>query len=419
MSKYVIQGGKKLEGEVMVGGAKNAALKMMAAALLSSEQSVLSNVPRIRDVETMIEVLGRLGARASFSSEGTLSIDPSGPLNGEAPYELVSQMRASIIVLGPLLARLRRARVAMPGGCNIGSRKIDLHLKGLRSLGVRIRTGHGYIEAEAENLKGTTIALDFPSVGATENILMAAVLADGKTTIENAAREPELVDLIFFLKKMGAKINGAGTTVIEVEGVPELYGASHEIIPDRIEGGTYLTAGAVTQGEVVVKGVQPRQLELVIEKIRQAGARIKTVKEGLVVSMKGRPLPVDVSTLPYPGFPTDLQPLMATLLSLAEGTSVVTENVFENRFLYIDELNRMGANIRMDGHHAVIKGVGKLSGAPVRVPDLRAGAALVLAGLVADGTTEVADIFHIERGYENFDKKLQALGADIKKEENK
>lgn len=400
----------------MVGGAKNAALKMMAAALLASEPSTLTNVPRIRDVETMIEVLSRLGAKVRFASDDTLTIDASRPLTGEAPYELVSLMRASIIVLGPLVARLRRARVAMPGGCNIGQRKIDLHLKGLKALGARIRTGHGYIEAEAERLKGTIIALDVPSVGATENILMAAVLADGKTTIENAAREPELVDLVAFLKKMGAKISGAGTTVIEVEGVPEVYGASHEIMSDRIEAGTYLTAAAVTQGEVTVKGVRAEHLEMVIDKLGETGAQVKSVRGGVAVSMKGRPIAVDVSTLPYPGFPTDLQPLMATLLSVGRGTSVVTENVFENRFLYVDELNRMGANVRLDGHHAVIKGVESLSGAPVCVPDLRAGAALVLAGLAADGETEVDEIVHIERGYENFDTKLRSLGADIRKE---
>lgn len=413
MSKYIIEGGKELRGEVTVGGAKNAALKMMAATILTSEPCILQNVSRISDVETMIEVLNRLGVESHFGEDGTLTVHASGSLREEAPYDLVSQMRASIVVLGPLLARLGRARVAMPGGCNIGSRKIDLHLRGLRSLGANINTGHGYIEAEAKNLRGTTIALDFPSVGATENILMASVLASGRTVIENAAREPEVIDLITFLNSMGARINGAGTTVIEIEGVEELKGTTHRVIPDRIEAGTFLIAGAVTGGEVVVKDANHDRLELVIEKLKQAGAQVSFFPDRIALSMSRRPRALDVSTLPYPGFPTDLQPLMATLLSLSEGISVVTENVFENRFLYIDELNRMGANIYLDGHHAVIRGVESLSGAPVRVSDLRAGAALVLAGLAAKGATEVEDIFHVERGYSDFDNKLRALGADI------
>lgn len=416
MATYIIRGGNPLTGTVSVSGAKNAALKLMAASILTEETCTFRNVPDIQDVWTMLEVLRCLGADVFYNPDGTLTVTADGGLKDKAPYELVSQMRASIMVLGPLLARLGRAHVALPGGCNIGSRQIDLHLQGLKLMGANITTEHGYIEGKDKRLKGAVVPLDFPSVGATENVLMAAALAEGKTVIENAAREPEITDLAEFLKKMGAKIDGEGTSIIEIEGVEKLHGTEHTIIADRIEAGTFLIAGAMTGGEVTVAGAPSRNMELVVEKLKQAGADITESPDGLTVSLDGRPLPVDVSTLPYPGFPTDLQPMMAALLATAKGTSVLTENVFENRFLYIDEFNRMGAEIRLDDHHAVIRGVERLSGAPVRVPDLRAGAALVIAGLAAEGETIVYDNGHIDRGYQDLESKLVDLGADIVKE---
>lgn len=417
MYKYVIRGSKKLEGCVNVGGAKNAVLKLMAASILAEGKSTIKNVPKIKDVFTMGEVLVRLGAEVDYSKEQEITIDTTSSLNDEAPYELVSQMRASIIVLGPLLARLGSARVAMPGGCNIGSRKIDMHIQGLKRLGVNFRVGHGYIHAKADGLRGDLLPLDFPSVGATENLLMAAVLAEGTTVIENAAREPEIVDLANFLRKMGAKIEGAGTTTIEIEGVAQLRSVTYTVIPDRIEAGTFLIAGAITGGDIVVKKACGDHLELVLSKLREVGARIEQKADEIRVSMENRPRSVDVATLPYPGFPTDLQPQMIALLSKAEGASIVTENIFENRFIFVDELNRMGSDIRTEGHHAVVKGVKELTGAEVKVRDLRGGAALILAGLAAEGTTEVSDIFHVDRGYEKLEEKLVALGADIKRVE--
>ena len=320
------------------------------------------------------------------------------------------------MVLGPLLARLGRAHVALPGGCNIGSRQIDLHLASLKRMGAKITTEHGYIEGEDGRLRGAVIPLDFPSVGATENVLMAACLADGITTIENAAREPEIIELAEFLNGMGARVSGAGTSVIKIDGVEKLHGTEHQVLPDRIEAATLLIAGAITGGEVKVEGVRASHLELVLEKLKQAGARITADATGISLKMSGRPKAVDIATLPYPGFPTDIQPMMASFLAVSKGTSVLTENVFENRFLYIDELNRMGADIRLDDHHAIIRGVKRLSGAPVRVPDLRAGAALVLAGLAAEGETVVYDKDHIDRGYQDLDEKLKDLGACITKE---
>lgn len=417
MEKFVIRSGSSLRGKVKVSGAKNAVLKLMAASLLTDGKTVLSNVPKIRDVEMMAEVLRTLGAEAKRDSSHQMVIKADQKISFEAPYELVSQMRASIIVLGPLLARLGKARVAMPGGCNIGTRKIDLHIRGLEMLGATIELGHGYIEAQADSLKGNTIVLDFPSVGATENLLMAATLAKGTTIIENVAREPEVVDLAEFLSQMGAKIEGAGSTTIEIEGVDRLKGVDYAAVPDRIEAGTFLVAGAVTAGKVTVQGARADYLSLLISKLKEAGVEVRERPGGVEVSSSGHFKPVDVATLPYPGFPTDMQAQMMVPLSLAKGTSVITENVFENRFMFIDELNRMGANIRLEGHHAVVKGVKKLTGAPVRTPDLRAGAALVLAGLVAEGVTEVYDIYHIDRGYENFEAKLAHLGADIKRVE--
>lgn len=417
--KFVIKGGNKLSGKVTVGGAKNSALKLMAAALLTEEASVLTNVPLITDVTIMAAVLERLGAAVRYTGLDTIEIKPGNFLYAEAPYDLVSQMRASIIVLGPLLARLGKARVAMPGGCNIGSRKIDLHIRGLEMLGARFEVGHGFIEATSEKLVGNKVALDYPSVGATENLLMAATLAEGTTVIDNAAREPEIVDLANFLIKMGAKIEGAGTSTIRIEGVESLSGVEYRVIPDRIEAGTLLVAGAITKGDVVVEGAVHEHLELVISKLRNIGATVDVANDEIRVKGNSRIKPVDIATLPYPGFPTDLQTQFMAILSMADGTSIITENIFENRFMFVSELNRMGGNIITEGRHAIIRGIPRLTGAVVRAPDLRGGAALVVAGLAAEGVTEVLDIYHIDRGYQNFEHKLQALGADIKRVDEK
>ncbi|MBT9169672.1 MAG: UDP-N-acetylglucosamine 1-carboxyvinyltransferase 1 [Actinobacteria bacterium] len=416
MAKYVIQGGQKLSGRVRISGAKNSALKLLAASLMGNDLSIIRGVPRIKDIFTMAQVLEVLGAQVEFTGHNDLLVNPTFLNNYVAPYELVSRMRASILVMGPLLARLGIARVAMPGGCNIGSRQIDLHLKGLSMMGASIEQGHGYIEARAKGrLKGTVIPLDFPSVGATENLLMAACLAEGETVIENAAREPEVGDLAHFLGKMGAQIEGIGTSTLLIQGVENLHGAEHRVIPDRIEAGTFMIAAATTGGNITLENVVPRFSELVIGKLRDMGVDVLEDGSRLHVS-RNEPLEaVDISTLPYPGFPTDLQALMMVLLSLAEGVSIVTENVFDNRFIFVNELNRMGARIRVEGHHAMVYGGATLSGAPVKATDLRAGAALVVAGLVAEGETEVHDIEHIERGYENLDQKLRDLGADIEK----
>lgn len=411
--KFIVHGGNRLEGTVSVSGAKNSALKLMAASILTEDACVLRNVPKIRDVFTMAEALETLGIQVDLGHPEGMVIKPGASLKFVTPYELVSQMRASIIVLGPLLARLGRAKVAMPGGCNIGSRKIDLHIMGLELLGAHIEVEHGYIDARADVLKGAVISLDFPSVGATENLLMAASMAEGRTILENAAREPEIADLADFLNKMGARIRGAGTSTMEIEGVRELRGTDHTVTPDRVEAGTLLVAGAITRGDVIVKGARIDHLRLVVAKLREMGFAVKELPDGLRILASERPEAVDIATLPYPGFPTDMQAQTMALLCLARGTSVVTENVFENRFMVADELNRMGGDVRVQGHHATIRGVEKVTGASVRAPDLRGGAALVLAGLAAEGVTEIADIFHIDRGYENFEHKLRTLGADI------
>ncbi len=415
MDKLLIRGGRRLIGRVKVAGAKNAALKLMAASILADGPVILTNVPKITDVHTMASVLRHLGGLVDLDYRDQVVIDPLTLTGFEAPYELVSQMRASIIVLGPLLAREGRARVAMPGGCNIGSRKIDLHIRGLEALGADIEVDRGFIDAKAARLVGGKVALDFPSVGATENVLMAAVLARGTTLIENAAREPEIVDLAEMLIEMGAKICGHGTQTIVVEGVDRLSGVTHRVVPDRIEAGTFLVAAAVTEGEITVEEVRPNHLELVLTKLKDAGMEVAVEESGIKLIGKRPILPMDVATLPYPGFPTDMQAQIMVLLSLANGTSVVTENIFENRFTVADELVRMGCDIRIDGHHAVIRGVDRLTGVPVKAPDLRGGAGLVLAGLAADGTTEVSDVHHIDRGYENFEEKLRNLGADIER----
>ncbi|GAV30921.1 UDP-N-acetylglucosamine enolpyruvyl transferase [Coriobacteriaceae bacterium EMTCatB1] len=414
MSRAIrIEGGKALRGTVTVSGAKNAVLKHMAAAILAEGVSTFHRVPRIADVEVMAEVLRRLGADVRFEGD-TAFIDTTSMDSFEAPYDLVATMRASILVLGPLVARFGTARVAMPGGCNIGSRKIDLHLKGLQQLGASISSEHGYIEASAPaGLSGAHIFLDFPSVGATENLLMAAVKARGTTTIENAAREPEIQDLVALLGAMGARIEGAGTSTLVVEGVSELRPAEHTVVGDRIEAGTMLVAGALAAESLTVEGADPAHLELVLSKLADAGVAVSVDGTRMTVAGPGRFAPVDVATLPYPGFPTDMQPQFMTLLSLADGDSVITENVFESRFMFADELRRMGADITIDGHRAIVRGVKRLSGAPVKAPDLRGGAALVLAGLVAEGETVVGDTYHIERGYEDLVGKLAAVGAAI------
>lgn len=414
MSSIVVIGGRPLSGTVQVGGAKNSALKLMAAALLAPGRSTIRNVPDISDVAVMADVLERLGARVT-REDHAVSVDATEITSLETPYELVAQMRASIVVLGPLVARFRQARVAMPGGCNIGTRKIDMHVHGLEHLGVRIAFEHGFIDASApDGLHGAHVILDFPSVGATENLLMAAVLADGTTTIENAAREPEIGDLVDMLVEMGARIEGRGTSTLEITGVESLQPIDHATVGDRIEAGTYLVAGALTGGPVTVRGFDPAHLEMLITKMTLAGCTFELLPDGATVRREGPVEPVDVATLPYPGFPTDMQPQFMALVSLADGNSVITENVFENRFMFADEIQRMGADVDIEGHRALVRGVAALQGAPVKAPDLRAGAALVLAALVAEGQTVVRDVHHIMRGYEDFTGKLASLGADVR-----
>ncbi len=413
--RLVVSGGRRLAGEVAVSGAKNSALKLMAASLLGSGVSVLSNVPDIDDVHVMKEVLEHLGAAVEFA-DGTLTVDTSEVESQVAPYDLVQRMRASIQIMGPLVARFGRAKVAMPGGCNLGPRKIDIHLAGLAAMGAEVRSGHGFVEVVAPRLRATDLFLDYPSVGATENLLMAAVLAEGTSTLENVAREPEIIDLCKFLMSMGAQIEGAGTSTVRIHGVKEMHPAEHRVLGDRIEAGTFLIAAAVTGGEVRVTGIMPHVLDLFLSKLRSVGVQVHedthSIKaSGTVDTLRA----TDVATLPFPGFPTDLQAQMMVLLSIADGVSVVTENVFENRFGFVDELVRLGADIRVDGSHAVVNGGRSLTGAIVRCPDLRAGAALALAGLVAEGSTELREIYHIDRGYERFEEKLNALGADVRR----
>jgi UDP-N-acetylglucosamine 1-carboxyvinyltransferase len=414
MDRLMVTGGRRLRGAVRINGAKNSALKLMAASLLAEGRTVIENVPRIVDCITMGEVLERLGAGVAWQGND-LTIDTDGAAGIEAPYELVRKMRASIVVLGPLLARYGRGRVAMPGGCNIGSRKIDLHLKGLERMGATIGFDHGYLDASG-SLRGTEIVLDWPSHGATENLVMAATLAKGTTVIDNAARDPEIEDLTAFLSAMGAKISGAGTPRIVIDGVETLHAARHEVMADRLEAGTFLIAAAATGGDVTVTGARADHLDMVLTKLADAGADVDAPVGAVRVAMSGRPRAVDFVTLPYPGFPTDLQPQMMVLCAVAEGTSIATENVFENRFMFVDELIRMGGDIRTEGHHAVIRGTAGLEGAPVRAPDIRAGAALVTAGLVASGTTEITGLEYIDRGYESFEASLRSLGASIARE---
>lgn len=417
MEKLIVKGGNRLVGAVKTSGAKNAVLPIIAASILGTTPSHLDEVPMLEDVHTISEVLKCLGLAVECSPEkNVLDIDSTEITSYEAPYELVRTMRASFLVMGPLLARIGKARISMPGGCAIGARPIDIHLKGFEALGVKIEQGHGYIEASApEGLKGTSIYFDFPSVGATENIMMAASLAEGTTILENAAEEPEIVDLANYLNKMGAKIRGAGTDTIRIEGVDKLHGADYTIIPDRIEAGTYMIAAAMTGGDVVVENVLPEHQKPLIAKLREAGAVVEEDIDKVRVIGKNPLKAVSIKTLPYPGFPTDMQAQMMAMMVIAEGRSKVTETVFENRFMHVVELNRMGAQISTEGRSAVIDGPCKLTGCDVRATDLRAGAAMILAGLVAEGTTRIGDLHHIDRGYENIVAKLQNLGADIER----
>ncbi len=407
-----VRGGQRLEGEVVLAGAKNSALKLLAASLLTDEPCVIRRVPRITDIDTMVQMLQALGADVKVAGD-TLCVQAGAALSGCAPYELVRTMRASIIVMGPLVARLGEAVIAMPGGCNIGPRRIDFHIRGLEKLGATIEIDHGFIKVRSAQLKGAVVPLDYPSVGATENLLMAATAATGETVIENAAREPEIVDLCEFLGGMGAVIAGAGTSTIRIEGGHALRGVDHEVVADRIEAGTYLIMGACCGGEVTTVGLDPVHLELFLAKLRSMGAQVTEGARRITVRRDGPLSPIDVSTLPHPGFATDLQAQTMVLLSLAEGTSIVTENVFENRFVVVDELNRLGAGITTSGHHAVVAGPRVLSGTVVEAPDLRGGAALVTAGLVAEGITEVRSVDHVDRGYEDLVGKLGRLGAAV------
>jgi len=415
MDRLRVVGGARLSGTVRVSGAKNSALKLMAATLLAPGRSTITNLPAIADVDYMAELLTRLGCKVEVDkSRHEVNIDVPEKLGHRADYDLVRKMRASINVLGPLIARESIAEVALPGGDAIGSRGLDYHINGLTDMGADVNSEHGFVIAKApKGLKGANIVLEFPSVGATENIMTAATLANGTTTIENAAREPDVVDLGEFLISMGAKISGLGTHMIKIEGVKKLNPTTHATLADRIVSGTWAFAAAMTRGDITIENGRPDHLEMPLDKLVEAGAVITTTKNGFRVKMDKRPIAVDVATLPYPGFPTDLQPMVITLNAIADGTSLVTENVFEGRFMFVNELLRLGAKVQVDGHHAAITGIDQLSAAPVAATDIRAGAGLVLAALVSDGVTIIEDAFHIDRGYPDFPSQLQSLGADV------
>jgi UDP-N-acetylglucosamine 1-carboxyvinyltransferase len=415
MEPIVVRRSGPLSGTVTVGGAKNSVLKLMAATALAEGRYVLGNVPAIADVDWMSELLASMGMDVVRSGPHELTIDRPAEIVPEAPYELVERMRASIVVLGPLLARVGRARVAMPGGDDFGPRPIDMHLKGLEQLGATFEFAHGFIEARADFLKGAHILLEYPSVGATENALMASVLAKGTTVIDNAAREPEIADLAAFMNRMGARVYGAGSSMITVEGVESLNAVDHVVIPDRIEAATFLAAVGVAGGEISIDGARADHMDMLIDKLGEMGMRISPTANGLWAMAPHRLHSTDVATLPYPGIATDYKPLFVVLLALADGVGIVTENIFSGRFRYVDELVRMGADVRTDAHHVVVRGVEQLSGAPVRAPDIRAGAALVLAGLRAEGETVVHGAEHVDRGYEGFVAKLASLGADVRR----
>ncbi|MBT2723648.1 UDP-N-acetylglucosamine 1-carboxyvinyltransferase [Bacillus sp. ISL-46] len=416
MEKIIVRGGKRLDGTVKVEGAKNAVLPVLAATLLASDgKSVIRDVPTLSDVYTINEVLRNLNAEVSFENN-TVVVDASRVLKDEAPFEYVRKMRASVLVMGSLLARNGRARVALPGGCAIGSRPIDQHLKGFEAMGASVKVGNGFIEAEVNGrLQGAKIYLDFPSVGATENIMMAATLAVGTTIIENVAKEPEIVDLANFLNKMGAKVRGAGTGTLRIEGVDVLFGADHHIIPDRIEAGTFMVAAAITGGDVLVKGAVPEHLSSLIAKMVEMGITIREEEDGVRVIGTDRMKAVDIKTMPHPGFPTDMQSQMMALLLRANGTSMITETVFENRFMHVEEFRRMNADIKIEGRSVILNGSSNLQGAEVSATDLRAAAALILTGLVSEGMTRVTELKHLDRGYVDFHGKLASLGADIER----
>ncbi|GGZ53878.1 UDP-N-acetylglucosamine 1-carboxyvinyltransferase [Lysobacter xinjiangensis] len=414
MQKIVVEGGRPLNGEVRISGAKNAVLPILCATLLADGPMTLRNVPHLHDVHTTARLLAELGARVGDGGPGVVTVDPTSVHSQVAPYELVKTMRASVLVLGPLLARYGHAEVSLPGGCAIGSRPVDLHIKGLQSLGAQISVENGFIKARAERLRGARHVFDIVSVGATENVLMAAVLAEGRTVLENAAMEPEIVDLAECLIAMGANISGAGTGRIVVEGVEKLRACEHSVVADRIEAGTFLVAAAMTGGRVTLTHARPDTMDAVLDKLKEAGAELDCDDDRITIDMQGRrPKSVDITTMPHPGFPTDMQAQFMALNCVADGVAVMNETIFENRFMHVNELLRLGADIRIDGHTAVVRGVPRLSGAPVMATDLRASASLILAGLVAEGTTTIDRIYHLDRGYENIEQKLSGLGARI------
>ncbi|MCX7052176.1 MAG: UDP-N-acetylglucosamine 1-carboxyvinyltransferase [Proteobacteria bacterium] len=416
MDKLQVAGGPPLEGEVRVSGAKNAALPILAATLLASEPVAIGNVPHLQDVTTMIELLGRMGVTVTVDERMNVEVDANTLRQPIAPYDLVKTMRASILVLGPLLARFGQADVSLPGGCAIGARPVNIHVAGLQAMGAEISIENGYIRARASRLRGARLVLDTVTVTGTENLMMAATLADGQTVIENAAREPEVIDLADCLNALGAKVRGAGTDTIVIDGVERLHGGSHRVLPDRIEAGTYLVAGAITSGRVHLKQVAPAHLDAVLAKLREAGATVTSGADWIELDMRGRrPRAVDLRTAPYPAFPTDMQAQFAALDTVADGVGTFIETIFENRFMHMLEMRRLGAEIRLEGNTAIIKGVPKLQAAPVMATDLRASASLVLAGLVAEGRTVIDRIYHIDRGYEAIEEKLSALGADIRR----
>ncbi|MCM2336547.1 MAG: UDP-N-acetylglucosamine 1-carboxyvinyltransferase [Pseudomonas sp.] len=416
MQKIVVEGGQPLNGEVVISGAKNAVLPILCATLLADGPVEISNVPHLHDVVTTVKLLSELGAGITIDEQYGITVDPTSVHSQVASYELVKTMRASVLVLGPLLAKYGHAEVSLPGGCAIGSRPVDLHIKGLQSLGAEISVDHGFIKARAARLKGARHVFEMVSVGATENVLMAATLAEGTTVLENAAMEPEIVDLADCLNAMGARVEGAGTSKITIHGVERLHGGSHAVVADRIETGTFLVAAAMTGGRIVARRTRPETMDAVLDKLTEAGAAILIDGDRITLDMQGRrPKAVDITTAPHPGFPTDMQAQFMAMNCIADGVAVINETIFENRFMHVNELLRLGADIRVDGHTAVVRGVARLSGAPVMATDLRASASLILAGLVADGQTTIDRIYHLDRGYENIEEKLSGLGARIRR----
>ena len=415
MEQYIIKGGNPLVGEVSIGGAKNAALGILAAAIMTDETVTIENVPNVRDTRVLLQAIEGIGAKVKYVYNNSVQINGADINDINVDYEYIKKIRASYYLLGALLGKYKKSQVALPGGCNIGSRPIDQHIKGFRALGADVKIEHGLIKTQAEHLRGSHIYMDVVSVGATINIMMAATMAEGETILENVAKEPHVVDVANFLNSMGANIKGAGTDVIRIKGVRRLHGTNYSIIPDQIEAGTFMCAAAITRGDITVKNVIPKHLEAISAKLTEMGCEVVEFDEEIRVVGKPRQRHMNFKTLPYPGFPTDMQPQMTVALALADGTSVVTESIFENRFKYVDELSRMGANIKVEGSVAIVDGVGSFTGAQVVAPDLRAGAALVLAGLAADGYTTVDEIGYVERGYENFEEKLRSLGAVIER----